>query len=101
MIHVLASIQVKPGCKSKFLDIFKANIPAVKAEIGCIEYRPTVDVETGLPPQRLDPDQVVIIEKWASLEDLRAHLGAPHMAAYREKVKDLVAGVSLKVLQDA
>ncbi|MFO7536262.1 MAG: putative quinol monooxygenase [Kiritimatiellia bacterium] len=101
MIHVLASIQVKPGCKSKFLDIFKSNVPAVKAENGCVEYRPTVDVETGLPPQRLDPDEVVIIEKWESLEDLRTHLAAPHMAAYRGKVKDLVAGVSLKVLQDA
>jgi quinol monooxygenase YgiN len=101
MVHVLASIQVKPGNKAKFLDIFNSNVPAVKAENGCIEYRPTVDVETGLPPQRLEPDTVVIIEKWSSLDALRVHLAAPHMAAYREKVKDLVSGVSLKVLQDA
>lgn len=102
MIHVLASIQTKPGCKAKFLEIFKANMPAVKAENGCIEYRPAVDVETGFPAQRLDPDMVVIIEKWQSLDALRTHLAAPHMATYREKVKDLVAGAaSLKVLQDA
>jgi quinol monooxygenase YgiN len=101
MVHVLASIQIKPGNKAAFLAVFKANIPAVIAENGCIEYRPTVDVETGLPPQQLEPDTVVIIEKWSSVDALRKHLATPHMAAYREKVKDLVAGVSLKVLQDA
>jgi quinol monooxygenase YgiN len=101
MISVLASIQVKPGCKDKFLSIFKANVPAVKAEDGCHEYSPTVDAPAGLPPQKLDADLVTIIEKWSSLDALRAHLAAPHMASYREKVKDLVAGVSLKVLQDA
>ncbi len=101
MIHVIASIQIKPGNKAAFLDIFKANVSAVKAEDGCIEYRPTVDVETGMPPQRLEPDTVVIIEKWSTLEALRAHLATPHMATYRQKVKALVEGVSLKVLQDA
>jgi quinol monooxygenase YgiN len=101
MISVIASISVKPGSLPKFLEIFKANVPAVKAENGCVEYRPTVDVPTGLAPQKLDADLVTIVEKWTSLDTLRAHLAAPHMAIYREKVKDLVAGVSLKVLQDA
>jgi quinol monooxygenase YgiN len=101
MVHVLASIKVKPEGKTRFLEIFKANVPAVQAENGCIEYRPTLDIETGLPPQKLDPTVVTIIEKWSSLDALRAHLTAPHMATYREKVKDLVQGVDLKVLQDA
>jgi quinol monooxygenase YgiN len=101
MIHVLASIQVKPGNKNRFLEVLKSNVPAVKAEPGCIEYLPAVDVESGLPPQRLEPDTVVIIETWSSLDALRTHLGTPHMGAYREKVKEWVAGVTLKVLQDA
>lgn len=101
MIHVLASVNVKPGRRADFLAIFKANIPAVLAEKGCIEYGPAVDLPTGMPPQELNADLVTIIEKWESLEDLQIHLQAPHMAAYREKVKDLVAGVSLKVLQPA
>jgi quinol monooxygenase YgiN len=101
MVHVIASIRVQPGRLSRFLEIFKSNMPAVRAEKGCIEYRPTVDVETGLPPQLLEPDTVVVIEKWDSLDALRNHLASPHMLAYREKVKDLVSGVSLKVLQEA
>ena len=101
MVHVIASISVKAGSRARFLEIFKGNVPVVKAEPGYIEYRPTVDVDSGLPPQQKDADTVVIIEKWESVEALRLHLATPHMAAYREKVKDLVVKVSLKVLQDA
>lgn len=101
MVHVIASIRVKLEGKVKFLQIFKGNVPAVKAEVGCLEYGPTVDIETGLPPQCLDPAVVTIIEKWSSLDALRAHLATPHMVAYRDKVKDLVVSVDLKVLQDA
>jgi len=54
-----------------------------------------------LPPQVLDENTVTIIEKWESLEALRDHLNTPHMLAYREKVKDIVAELSLKVLQEA
>jgi len=101
MIYVVASIYVKPGGLSGFMGILKSNVPAVRAEKGCIEYRPTVDIDAGLPPQRLEPDTVVVIERWESADALRAHLSSPHMLAYREKVKDLVSNVSIKVLQDA
>ena len=62
---------------------------------------PAVDIDAKLPPQILDENVVTIIEKWESLEALRDHLEAPHMLAYREKVKNIVAGLSLKVLREA
>ncbi len=101
MINVIASIRVKEGRRAEFLDIFKANIANVLQEKGCLEYVPTIDVPTGLSPQALNEHVVTIIEKWQSLEDLRAHLAAPHMLAYRTAVKDIVADVSLKVLAAA
>ena len=101
MIHVIATICVKPGGVPQFLKIFKDNVPAVKAEAGCIEYGPTTDVATGLAAQSLDAHAVVVIEKWSNIEALRNHLAAPHMLAYREKVKGLVSSTSIKVLQDA
>jgi quinol monooxygenase YgiN len=101
MVHVIASIRVQPERLSRFLEIFKSNMPAVRAEKGCLEYGPTVDVDAGLAPQRLEPDTVVVIEKWDSLDALRNHLVSPHMLAYREKVKELVLSLSLKVLQEA
>ena len=101
MINVIASIRVKTGRPSDFLKIFKANIPAVRAEKGCIEYFPTIDIDAKLPPQVLDENIVTILEKWESLEALRHHLKTPHMLAYREQVKNIVENVSLKVLQEA
>ncbi|MFH1008134.1 MAG: putative quinol monooxygenase [Candidatus Latescibacterota bacterium] len=100
MIYVIASIKVKSESLDAFLEIFKANVPAVKAEEGCIEYVPTGDVDAGLTPQVLDPTVVTIMEKWQSLEALHAHLAAPHMLAYQKRVKDMVVGVSLKVLKE-
>jgi len=99
MINVIASIQLKEGQLSKFVEIFKSNIPNVLEEKGCIEYVPTIDVPTGLPPQELNINGVTIIEKWNSLEDLKAHIASPHMLAYKEKTRDLVDNMSLKILE--
>ena len=85
----------------QFLEAFKANVPLVKQEAGCIEYAPTVDVPANLPPQVLDASVVTIVEKWESIEALQAHASAPHMLAYREKVKDIVEGMAIKVLEEA
>lgn len=101
MIHVIASIQVKEGKTSQFMEIFKANIPNVLQEKGCVEYVPTIDLPSGLPPQKLNPNIATIIEKWNSLDDLKKHLSAPHMLDYKEKVKDIVEGMSVKVLEEA
>ena len=101
MIFVIASIHIKEGRMAEFIEIFKSNIPHVLEEKGCIEYTPTIDVPTGLPPQELNENVVTIVEKWDSLEDLRAHLSAPHMLAYKENVKGIVEKLSLKVLERA
>jgi quinol monooxygenase YgiN len=101
MIHVIASVRLKPGKRAGFLEIFKANAVTVRKEQGCIEYLPAVDAMTDLPPQRLDENIVTIIEKWESPGALFAHLGSPHMLAYREKVADIVEEVTLKILEEA
>ena len=101
MISVLASIQLHQGQRAAFLEIFNANVPLVRQESGCIEYFPAIDIDAGLPPQLLDENMVTVIEKWQSLEALRAHLASPHMLEYKEKVKTLVKDLSLKVLQMA
>jgi quinol monooxygenase YgiN len=100
MIYVIATIELNQGCKDDFLKIFKDNVPNVRAEKGCITYEPTVDVDSGIPVQdELRSDVVTIVEAWDGLDDLHQHLKAPHMAAYREKAKDLVKQVTIQVLQ--
>ena len=102
MIHVIASVRVKPGRIGDLLDLMKSIAPTVRQEKGCIRYIATVDIASGLPPQVLDANLVTLIETWESLEALRNHLATPHMAAYFEKRKEMVEGASsLKVLQEA
>lgn len=101
MITVLASIELHEGERAAFLEIFQANVPKVRAENGCLEYFPAIDIDAGLPVQRLEANMVTVIEKWQNLEALTAHLATPHMLAYRAKVQNLVREISLKVLQTA
>ena len=102
MIHVIATIEIKPGQRVAFLAQFHRIVPLVKAEAGCLEYGPAIDLASGIPAQGVFAENVVVvIEKWASLEALHAHLQAPHMAEYRMAVKELVAGVNLQVLEPA
>ena len=43
-------------------------------------------------------DTFVVVEKWESLDALKAHAAAPHMAAYAAKVKDMIASRVIHVL---
>ncbi|MBN2418069.1 MAG: antibiotic biosynthesis monooxygenase [Deltaproteobacteria bacterium] len=101
MINVIATVQVKKGKVKEFINLFKGIIPLVKAENGCIEYFPAVDLPTGLPPQDVNENVVTIIEKWESLDHLMAHLSTRHMAEHMEKEKDLVEKASIKILKEA
>ena len=99
MIHVLAIITAKPGKRADVLTAFRANMPAVHAEKGCIEYGPAVDAEGfGKFATAFGADTFVVIEKWATADDLKAHAAAPHMATYAAKVKDLLATRVIHVL---
>lgn len=99
MIHVLAVITAKPGMRATILEHFLANMPAVHAEKGCIEYVPVVDAE-GFPAL-YGPDTFVVVEKWATAEDLKAHAASAHMAAYAAKTREHVADRRIHVLSPA
>jgi len=99
MIHVLAIITAKSGQRGVLLQAFKAIVPTVHAEAGCVEYGPVVDVDGADPA--FGPDTFVVVEKWESMAALKAHAVAPHMKAYGEKTKDLVAKRAVHVLANA
>ncbi len=102
MVHVIAVITARPGKRDAILKEFRANVPNVLAEKGCIEYGPAVDAEPAPSFQaRLGADAFMVVEKWASMDDLKAHAAAPHMAAYGAKVKDFVASRVIHILTPA
>ena len=99
MIHVVAILTTKPGMRETVLEAFRANVPAVNAEDGCIEYGPAIDAEgLGGFQTKFGPDTFVAIEKWRDADALKAHAAAPHMASYAAKVKDMMAGRVIHVL---
>jgi len=102
MIHVIATIETAPGKRDDFLAAFAELVPDVRAEQGCLEYGPAIDLATSITDQAAPRgDVVTVVEKWESVEALRRHLEAPHMARYRRTVKDLVLGISIRVLEPA
>ena len=102
MIHVLAVITAKPGLRNTILESFRANVPAVLAEDGCIEYGAATDAEGALGIQtKYGPDTFVVIEKWRDMNALKAHAAAPHMAAYGAKTREHIAGRLIHILTPA
>lgn len=99
MIHVIAVITAKPGKREEILAHFRANVPNVLAEAGCIEYGAALDAEGALPIQaKWGADTFLVIEKWQSMDALKAHAVAPHMAAYAGKTRDLIASRVIHIL---
>jgi quinol monooxygenase YgiN len=100
MIHVVAIITAKPGKRDEVLGHYRSIMPEVHAEAGCIEYGPAIDAEGG-PGAKYGPDTLVIIEKWESLDHLKAHATAPHMQANAAKTRELLANREIHVLSPA
>jgi quinol monooxygenase YgiN len=102
MIHVIAIITAKPGNRDAILAAFRANMPAVHAEAGCIEYGPAIDTaDAGRIQTPFGSETFVVLEKWESMDHLKAHGASPHMAAYAAKTKDMIASRVIHVLSPA
>jgi len=102
MIRVVAVVTAHPGRREDLLTLFRANVPAVLAEKGCIDYGPTVDADGfGAFQTKYGPDTFVVLETWESAEALAAHAVAPHMAAYGKASKEMIASRAIHILTAA
>jgi quinol monooxygenase YgiN len=99
MIHVVAILTAKPGQRPALLHALHANLDAVLAEHGCLEYGPVIDA--ARTPSPFGEDTILVIEKWANEDALAAHAKSPHMAAYAAATRDIVASRAIHVLQPA
>lgn len=97
MVHVIATSQVRPGCREAFLKLLRENLPRVRAEAGCRAYTPCLDVEGG--PRPAEPDVVTILETWESLVHLRAHFETPHMKAFVAAAQPLRSASSARIVE--
>lgn len=96
MIYVIARMELNDGCKDAMLAVLAKTVPQVLSEEGCIMYTPCLDVEDEKSDRFL-----TIVEAWKDRDVHRAHLAAPHMAEFREAVKDLRKGCEVEIIAPA
>lgn len=101
MIQVVVEIVAKAGQREVVLKAFKANVPAVHAEEGCIEYTAFLDAAGFGSLAPYGDNTFIVIEKWESAAHLKAHAKAPHTLAYQANVKDLIESRTIHVLAPA
>ena len=70
-ISLLVFIEVKEGHRQQQIDAFNHLAPIVRDEKGCLQY--------DLKELQDNENAFVLIERWASAEDLSAHNVTPHM----------------------
>jgi len=99
MIHVIAIITAKPGMRAELLTAFDEIVPLVHAEKGCVEYQPVTDDDDAAGMQTaIGPDTFVVVEKWETLDDLKAHSASSHMVAYGKSAGHMVADRTIHIL---
>lgn len=98
MIVVVATVTCVPGKREAFLAEFHKIVPQVLNHVGCMEYSPTIDVESHFDAQHRNENRVTIVEKWSDLAALDRHQNSAYMDGYRANVADLVQSKELRIL---
>ncbi len=75
MIHVIATLTVKPDMIKPLLAAAKPAIAETRKEVGCIAY--------DLHQSMTDDHTFVFVERWETRANLAAHMQAPHFLAWR------------------
>jgi len=100
MLHVIVTMRIREGRMPEFLAACEALRPLVLAEPGCHAYDYTRDQASPFDPQQpVDPDRITLLERWASLDALKAHLASPHMRAAGPRMQELRASVELRLTE--
>ena len=102
-VWVLCRFDLKSAAdRAEYVAQTKAILDAVRKEKGCLEYRLLGDCDTDWDrPQRFGEKTLWMVEKWASVNSLKAHLATPHMKAFGAKASGLRSGSTFHVLEDA
>ena len=72
-LDVVATIVAKPGRGDAVAELLGAALETVRSEPGCLRY--------DLFRVRRDEDTLMMVERWASKDDLKAHGASAHFVA--------------------
>ena len=101
-VWVMCRFDLKPETsRAEYIAKTRAIVDTVRAEKGCCEYRLLGDAVTDWEkPQRFGERTLWMLEKWESIEALKAHLETPHMKAFGPTVRPMRANGTFHVLED-
>ena len=78
MIVLNIKIETNPGAVAALKPAIAALEKATRVEPGCVDYVFATEIN--------DPTSIRIIEHWASVDALKAHLAQPHLAAFQAAI---------------
>jgi quinol monooxygenase YgiN len=93
MIVVLGDVVAREGCAAEALILSQEHVARSRAEPGCISHAVHRDIEN---PQRL-----VFVEQWASMEALWDHFKVPASRAFAKALAALAEGSPGIAIYDA
>jgi quinol monooxygenase YgiN len=93
MIIVMGHAKTAPGDLDRLKDAMAAQLAATNAEDGCLHYSFSRDV--------LDPDTMIITERWRDQAAIDAHFNSPHMAEFNKALASAtVLDLSVKAYEN-
>ena len=102
MVHLIITVQVRPGAVADYVAAFTAIAADVRLEYGCLDYNIYRDSTDARFDNVVRPDTVVICEKWESIEALQAHTrDSKVLNQFRQAVRDLKVGSTYVLLTPA
>jgi quinol monooxygenase YgiN len=92
-VVVVGAFTAQPGREEEALQAFKDIVQPTHDEPGCVLY--------ALHQGADNPAQLAFVERWASREELNAHLESPHIAAILERAPELFGDSGTITVYDA
>ena len=102
-VYVLCRFDLKPDADVRdYVAKTLAVVPTVRAEDGCRLYTLLKDTSADWDkPMRSGERTLWMLEKWDSVDALKAHLDTPHMKAFGPTVRPMRTSSTFHVLESA
>lgn len=92
MIHVVATITIRPERREQTLAAARENIAATQQEAGCHYYDMYESVTR--------PGTYVVVEKWENRDALTAHMNAEHFKVWRKAGAEGITSRTIEIVTD-
>lgn len=91
MIIVIARAEFDPARLDELQPALDAMMRATWEESGCLSYSMAIESRTA--------GVATIVERWESVEALKAHFATPHMAAFNAAIAGAVTSIDARMYE--